>query len=322
MIKLNLQATTPEMEVVKTYLEENASEILAGKINNGVHIQKDGKTLINKKTLESFMEYAHEEAKKLAAKGARYACIKDDIVFGWSIHYFEKDSIEGKLFNQDATEYKPVSKPIQRIHTPSAPIKSTIHSNKPSQFSLFDLLDKKEDAQTEIIEEPEQAEISELNVDMETGEILSKEPIQQSTSPIYRKYLEIQAQYPDSAIAYRLGDFYEIFGDNAIKIANEVELTLTGRDCGLPTRVPMIGFPYHASDTYFKKISALYPLIIVENNVITPYTSNIESEKDKNKPTMYEDNDDFAEELALNQFFDKEALCVLYELFNYQLDIQ
>ena len=135
---------------------------------------------------------------------------------------------------------------------------------------------------------------------------------------IYRKYLEIQDQYPDSAIAYRLGDFYEIFGDNAIRISNELALTLTGRNCWLPERVPMIGFPYHTSDTYFKKISALCPLIIVDDNVITPYTS----EKDENEATMYEDNDDFAEELAPNQFFDKEALCVLYELFDYQLDIQ
>lgn len=318
MIKLDLQATTPEMEVVKTYLEENASEILAGKINNGVHIQKDGKTLINKKTLASFMEYAQEEAKKLAAKGARYACIKDDIVFSWAIHYFEEDSIVGMLYNEDSTEYKPVLKPIQRIPTPSIPAKSTIPANKPSQFSLFDFLDKKEESKTEIMEERKQEELNELNVDIETGEILPKEPIQQSTSPIYRKYLEIQAQYPDSAIAYRLGDFYEIFGDNAIKIANELALTLTGRDCGLPERVPMIGFPYHASDVYFKKISALCPLIIVDDNVIVPYTS----EKDENEPTMYEVNDDLANEIALNQFFDKEALCVLYELFDYKLDIQ
>ena len=106
MIKLNLQATTPEMEVLKTYLEENASETLAGKINSGVKIQKDGKTLINKKTLETFMEYAHDEAKKLVAKGARYACIKDDIVFGWAIHYFEEADIIGTLYNEDGSEYK------------------------------------------------------------------------------------------------------------------------------------------------------------------------------------------------------------------------
>ena len=90
MIKLDLKAESPEMQALKQYLEENVNEFLADKINNGVRIQKDGKTLINKKTLETFMDYAHDEAKKLAAKNARYACIKHDIVFGWAMHYFEE----------------------------------------------------------------------------------------------------------------------------------------------------------------------------------------------------------------------------------------
>ena len=69
MITLNLTAKGTEQELIKKYLEENASETLADKINNGVRIEKDGKTLINKKTLDSFMDYAHEEAKKQAEKG-------------------------------------------------------------------------------------------------------------------------------------------------------------------------------------------------------------------------------------------------------------
>ena len=65
MITLNLQAESPEFQALKAYLEENVSEILADKINNGVKIEKDGKTLINKKTLETFMDYAHGQAKIL-----------------------------------------------------------------------------------------------------------------------------------------------------------------------------------------------------------------------------------------------------------------
>ena len=60
MIKLNLVASCEEHELIKKYLEENASEILADKINNGVKIVKDGVTLINKKTLEGFMNFATE----------------------------------------------------------------------------------------------------------------------------------------------------------------------------------------------------------------------------------------------------------------------
>ena len=69
MIKLNLETKNKEQEILKAYLEENASETLADKINNGVKIQKDNKTLINKKTLDTFMKYAYEEARKLAEKG-------------------------------------------------------------------------------------------------------------------------------------------------------------------------------------------------------------------------------------------------------------
>ncbi len=156
-----------------------------------------------------------------------------------------------------------------------------------------------------------------------------------------------QNEYPHAVIAYRLGDFFEVFGDNAVKLANRFDLTLTGRDCGLPERVPMIGFPYHASDIYFHKIAELYDLVVVEDNVATPYESPEVPVEKENKPTMYEDNDesddietvddgenepimyennnkneDFEEELALQRFFDKTALLTLYELFDYELDMQ
>ena len=107
-MKLELYATTKPQERIKEYLEKSASDVLADKINNGVVIQKDGQTLVNKKTLDGFMNYATQEAQKMAEKGARCACIQDDVVFGWAIHYFEEDSIEEKLYNPDGTEYSKV----------------------------------------------------------------------------------------------------------------------------------------------------------------------------------------------------------------------
>ncbi len=68
MIKLNLTANTKEQEQIKTYLQNNASEILAEKINNGVKITKDNKTLINKKDLDGFMKFACVETKNLLNK--------------------------------------------------------------------------------------------------------------------------------------------------------------------------------------------------------------------------------------------------------------
>ena len=333
MIKLNLATNCVEHDALKEYLEENASVTLAEKINKGVIIEKDGKKLLNKKDLNGFMIYACNEAKKLAAKGATSACVKSDIVFGWAIHYFEEDSIEGKLYNEDGTDYKPVAPQIQRVPAPSISQKTPVQPKQPAQFTLFDLIEKKEEPKTEdvqeTVEEPaeelhedvEQEEINEMNVDMETGEILSKEHAKQSTSPLYRRYLEIQEQYPDYAIAYRLGDFYEIFGDNAIKISDELDWTLTGRDCGLEDRVPMIGFPYHASDAYFDKISKRNLLVIVDGEDVTIYSPK----KEEPAAETIADNDEpdiLEEELALMKSFDKEALCILYELFDGKLNIQ
>ena len=89
-MRLNLEAVTKEQQKIKAYLEANASDILAEKINNGVRIQKDGKTLLNKKTLAGFMKFACDEAKKQAEKGAQSACIDDAVVYGWTVHYFEE----------------------------------------------------------------------------------------------------------------------------------------------------------------------------------------------------------------------------------------
>ena len=179
-MKLNLDAKTNEERKVKAYLEANASEILADKINNGVRIQKDGKTLLNKKTIAGFMKFACDEAKKQAEKGAQSACIDDDVVYGWAVHYFE-EPIHGQLYNEDGTEYK--KQPSVAAKAPAVKYTPPKPQSKP-QMSMFDLLDAKpeepdEDEPTdeEIREAAEQIDAEEppQNVDLETGEILSEE---------------------------------------------------------------------------------------------------------------------------------------------------
>ena len=73
-------------------------------------------------------------------------------------------------------------------------------------------------------------------------------------TPMMRQYMEVKQQYPDCFLFYRLGDFYEMFFDDAIEGSRILELTLTGRDCGLEERAPMCGVPYHAVDTYINKM--------------------------------------------------------------------
>ncbi len=178
-MKLDLEAKTKEQELVKAYLEENASEVLAEKINSGVRIEKDGKTLINKKTLDSFMKYASDEARKLASKGANSACVEDKVVYGWAVHYFEEDSIDGNLYNEDGSEYKPapkvtdkpVVKPVQQMKN-SAQISMFDFEEKEEQENKNEQEDQNEEAEVEE-EPPTQEEINEMLAELAEDEKLS-----------------------------------------------------------------------------------------------------------------------------------------------------
>ena len=75
-------------------------------------------------------------------------------------------------------------------------------------------------------------------------------------SPMMQKYLETKEQYKDCILFYRLGDFYEMFFDDAILVSRELEITLTGKDCGQAERAPMAGVPHHAAESYIAKLIA------------------------------------------------------------------
>ena len=75
-------------------------------------------------------------------------------------------------------------------------------------------------------------------------------------SPMMQKYLETKEQYKDCILFYRLGDFYEMFFDDAILVARELEITLTGKDCGQEERAPMAGVPHHSAEIYISKLIA------------------------------------------------------------------
>ena len=73
-------------------------------------------------------------------------------------------------------------------------------------------------------------------------------------SPMMQQYLDIKKEYDDCIIFFRLGDFYEMFFDDAKVASKELELALTGRDCGLEERAPMCGVPYHSCDAYIARM--------------------------------------------------------------------
>ena len=125
---------------------------------------------------------------------------------------------------------------------------------------------------------------------------------QDKLSPMMKHYISMKEDYKDCLLFYRLGDFYEMFFEDAITASRELEITLTGRDCGLEKRAPMCGVPFHAAESYVSKlIGKGYKVAICEQledpsqakgivkrdviRVVTPGTvmeSNMLSEKENN----------------------------------------
>ena len=248
-MNITLQAQCTEHQVLKDYLQENASAILVDKINNGVFIEKDGKRVLNRKDFDTFMKYACDKAKELAAKGATFACHSSDIVFGWLIHYFEEDSIEGTLYNEDGSKYKketpkPVQKPVQSVPAPTIPTKPT--PPKQQQFSLFDLINSQNN--TPAVEETEQV-IEEKNDEIITESAPQQEPAESENVIVHGNYI----------VERETG---EILGDAPAQTEDE--------------------------------------------------------EDDFGQDEM----DILEQERELMRAFDKEALCILYDLFDGELDIQ
>ena len=80
------------------------------------------------------------------------------------------------------------------------------------------------------------------------------EEMLQAITPMMKQYLDVKNQYNDCVLMYRVGDFYEMFFDDALRVSKVLELTLTGKDCGLKERAPMCGIPFHAADAYIPRL--------------------------------------------------------------------
>ena len=84
-------------------------------------------------------------------------------------------------------------------------------------------------------------------------------------TPMMQHYLQTKEEYKDCILFYRLGDFYEMFFDDAKIVSKELELTLTGKSCGLEERAPMCGVPFHAAESYINRlVSRGYKVAICE----------------------------------------------------------
>lgn len=92
-------------------------------------------------------------------------------------------------------------------------------------------------------------------------------------SPMMTHYLETKKQYPDCILFYRLGDFYEMFFEDALTASRELEITLTGKDCGLEERAPMCGVPYHAVEGYLSRLVQKGYKVAIAEQVEDPKTA-------------------------------------------------
>lgn len=89
-------------------------------------------------------------------------------------------------------------------------------------------------------------------------------------SPMMEHYLSVKKDYPDTVLIYRLGDFYEMFFEDALEVSRLLDLTLTGRDCGLAERAPMCGVPYHAVDNYIAKLVKMGKKVAICEQLTAP----------------------------------------------------
>lgn len=99
-------------------------------------------------------------------------------------------------------------------------------------------------------------------------------------SPMMQRYFEIKDNYPDCLLFFRLGDFYEMFFDDAVTASRALDLTLTGRDCGLEERAPMCGVPYHAVDNYIRRLIENGYRVAICEQLSDPATSKGMVERD------------------------------------------
>ena len=114
----------------------------------------------------------------------------------------------------------------------------------------------------------------------------------------YKEYLTAQEKYPKAIVLTRLGDFYEMFDESAKIASEELDLTLTGRNVGLPERAPMCGVPFHATDVYIEKLLKKYPVVVLEKDkepiYIQSYAESLaqNEEAEKTAPELIEVDDD------------------------------
>lgn len=255
----------------------------------------------------------------------------------------------GTLYNEDGVEYKPVVRAVTKTTATVTPPKP---APKP-QMSIFDMMTNEttENSDNSSISPP-RPQIT-VKADETTKKVIPPAISADKPKPpsaFYQTYLKLVERHEGFLILLRLGDFYEALNDHATTLANELNLTLTGRDVGLAERVPIVGIPFHAVYDYVNKIIERgYKVILAENSddvlkfkdideneepeelseeEMKKFDSYVDEEPDE-LPTVskivgpIDDDEDCTELLNAEsaKAFDKEVVCLLSELFDSEITL-
>ena len=137
-------------------------------------------------------------------------------------------------------------------------------------------------------------------------------------SPMMQHYLKTKEEYPDCILFYRLGDFYEMFFEDAKIVSKELELTLTGRACGLEERAPMCGVPFHAADTYLNRLVQKGYKVAICEQVEDPSTAKGIVKREVVRIATPGTNIDMQ---ALDETKNNYIMCIVYSIDKYGISI-
>ena len=137
-------------------------------------------------------------------------------------------------------------------------------------------------------------------------------------SPMMQHYLQVKQEYQDCIIFYRLGDFYEMFFEDAKVVSKELELTLTGRACGLEERAPMCGVPFHAADTYLNRLVQKGYKVAICEQVEDPSTAKGMVKREVVRIATPGTNIDMQ---ALDETKNNYIMCIVYSVEKYGISI-
>ncbi len=193
----------------------------------------------------------------LSGNGERNELIAEGITYSmYSKTGFPRDNkIRVKGFPYDLSTNAELFKEIYKISNELAEEANESYLLRAEQVKVIDDTEDKNISDEPVIQTTDKQEVEELK----------EKP---KVTPFYQMYLDKEEQYPKAIVAIRLGDFYEVMGENAVVVSDELDLTLTGRDVGLEERVPMCGFPYHVADKYFDVLQSDFDVLVVEREDI------------------------------------------------------